>query len=78
MELLNNIDKDSIPSIIKDPFSKNKIIRIMIVGNCQFEKTHFYSSVTFKNGETTGEQVINGSSLDDVYIKTANFVKSLE
>jgi len=39
MKIFKDIPKDQIPSIIQDPFSKNKIIQIMIVGNLQYDKS---------------------------------------
>ena len=38
----------------------------------------FTGIVEFENGETEGKQKITGTSMDDVYLKVANFVKTLE
>ena len=40
-------------------------------------KFKFYSIVEFRNGNTKGEQQINGDSMDEVYLQTKNFVQSL-
>ncbi len=80
IKLLDEIPIDKLPSIIQDPFGKNKIISIQINAyKSFFDGTfNFYSLIEFKNGNTEGKQKIVGTSMDDVYLKTANFVKSLE
>lgn len=40
-------------------------------------KFKFYSVIEFQNGNTKGEHRIDGESMDDVYLKTKNFVQSL-
>jgi len=40
-------------------------------------KFKFYSVVEFQNGNTKDEHTIHGDSMDDVYLKTKNFVQSL-
>ena len=79
MDLLKDIPENKIPSIIQDPFTKNKITSVMIYGFSSWDNKWDYSgTVEFKNGDTRGKQEIKGSSMDDVYLKTANFIKSLE
>ena len=40
-------------------------------------KFKFYSVIEFQNGNTKGEHKIDGDTMDDVYLKTKNFVQSL-
>lgn len=81
---MNDIDnfsytKDNIPSIINNPFIKDKITRINIVG---YKSTFgdnwiYYSNIDFINNNTLGSQKINGNSMDEVYLKTSEFIKTL-
>ena len=60
-----------LPSVIKDPFSKNKIKSISVTyqdfwSNGKWEAT---GRVQFKNGNTEGEQKFEGTSFDDVVMQ---------
>ena len=77
MEL--ELKKEQIPSIIKDPFSQNKITKVLMVFNCEYSGPPIvYSSVEFKNGDTSGKQEIRANSMDELYLKTAEFIKNLK
>jgi hypothetical protein len=80
MKLLESMPGTTLPSLIQDPFTKNKITSIDLHGGQSWvgSEWSFWATVEFKNGGTTGKQKIEGTSMDDVYIKVANFIKSLE
>lgn len=48
--------KETLPSVINDPFSKTNVISIMIVYFGNREKPYWYATVEFQNGLTKGEQ----------------------
>lgn len=75
-----NMSTDKVPTIIQNPFAKSKIICIsMYAMKSNFsDKFNYTGSVEFKNGGTEGKQKIEGTSMDDLYIKVAAFVKTLE
>ncbi len=58
IKLLNEIPKDNIPSIIQDPFAKNKIHGIHLHASKSLidNSFGFSGSVEFKNGDTEGCQ----------------------
>ena len=66
--------------MIENPFSKDCITNVsMRASRGLFDKETFYfrGSVEFKKGNTTGEQKFEADSLDELYIKIANFCKTL-
>ncbi len=80
IKLLDEIPEDNIPSIIQDPFAKNKIHGISIHASKSIidDSFSFRGNVEFKNGNTEGCQKFTGSSMDDLYLKISIFCKSLE
>lgn len=74
-----NYSKESVPSLIQDPFSKNHIIAIhmhmmeKIVGG----GFSFIGTVEFRNNNTKGSQEFREKSFDDLYLAMSKFVKSL-
>jgi hypothetical protein len=72
--------QERLPSVIKDPFSKNQVERISVT----FWRSPFmprdweaYGSVEFKNGETTGEQKFKGQTFDEVVVKIKAMLETL-
>lgn len=64
--------------IMKNPFLSTCIQSISVSCYKGWDGTFiFYGKVGFMNGETKGEQEIKGESMDDVYLKVSQFVKSL-
>ena len=64
-----------LPSIINDPFAKNRVTAIRLHyypqrGNCN-------GSVEFENGATKGEQNFNGSSFDEVVLKMKAMLENM-
>jgi hypothetical protein len=73
----NNMGKEQIPSIIKDPFKKNCVKRIYV--NYQEDwggKTWTANgTVEFSNGNTKGEQKFLGTSFDEVVAQIKTFIE---
>lgn len=69
----------TLPSVIENPFSKDCITNVsMRASKNLFNETfYFRGSVEFKKGNTTGEQKFEADSFDELYIKIANFCKTL-
>ena len=80
MELINNFGKESIPTIVKDPFNKNSIKRIYVSFSSGFSGDRWQANgaIEFSNGDTNGEQTFKGDSFDDVVIKMKAFMITLE
>lgn len=72
--------KDSLPSVIENPFGVKSIESIHIYyGKYPFSGgPYFTGKVQFKKGNTKGEQSFDGDNLSDVFIKVMNFCKELE
>ena len=71
---------DTMPSIIENPFCKECIDEIFMRASRELfnkEKFNFRGTVNFKRGNTTGSQKFEADSIDDLYIKIANFCKTL-
>ena len=71
----------TIPSVVKDPFNSNCIETISM--RCErslFDKNKliFRGYVEFKNNNTEGKQRFEASNLGELYMKIAEFCKSLE
>ncbi len=75
MELLG-FATNSMPSILKDPFSRNRIDRIYISWRPSTSKC--YGSVEFKNGSTKGEQEFEGETFDEVTLKMKSFIEEIK
>ena len=78
MTSLENITGNDDVTTLSDPFKKDKITAVSI--NCFILMSGnwcFSGRVKFKNGNTEGTHEIEGASIDDVYIRIANFIKSL-
>ena len=75
---IKNIFENSSLSVIKDPFEFDNIREIStysfmgIMGDWKHT-----GKVKFKNGNTTGEQSFQGSSIDEVFILIKQFVIDL-
>lgn len=72
---------EKLPSVISDPFKKNKVTKILVVCNESFlteGKWSAWGSVTFKNGKTEGEQKFDGATFDDVVIQIKAMLETLE
>ncbi len=66
-------------SILKDPFSKDCVHGVRIVMMTTYAGVRiFFAKVEFKNGGTTGEQDIRGDSMDDVILKTKEFLETFK
>lgn len=65
---------------LQDPFSKSNIedISIKMYRNVFTKAPMFYARISFKNGSTTGEYLINDcANLADAFEKAQAFVNSL-
>jgi len=74
------IGTEQMPSILKDPFSKVLIKAIRVHYNeSSFTEGKWYATgtVSFKNGDTSGEQAFEGTDFNDVVSKIKNFVESI-
>jgi hypothetical protein len=76
---IENFGNQSLPSIIKDPFNKNKIYNIEVSfsdwsmnGGWKAEGT-----VRFANGNTKGQQNFKGQSFDDVVAQIKTMIENL-
>lgn len=69
----------TMPSVIENPFSKDCITNVSMRASKSlvYETFYFRGSVEFKKGNTTGEQKFEADSFDELYIKIANFCKTL-
>lgn len=70
----------TIPSVVKDPFDSKCIESISM--RCDKDifigKFDFYGYVQFKNDKTEGKQRFTAGNLGELYVKIAEFCKSLE
>lgn len=76
MNLLGFGTKDTKPSILKDPFKKDKISEITI----HFSFNEWYGRITFKNGNTEGTQKFDKYKPDEfqkLLTDMQNFAESL-
>lgn len=78
MSQIENFTKKEI-GIIKDPFKNQYVtgVRLIMYKGILSDEFEFDAYVEFINGKTSGEQQINGSSMDDIYNKTRDFIKTL-
>lgn len=79
MSLLGMSGKESPLSVIKDPFSKNKIenVHLHITKKWVGEGYNFSGTVEFQNGNTKGKQRFTGESFDDVVMQIKAMIDSL-
>ncbi len=77
---IDNIGKESMPSVIKFPFIKNRITDIYVrySKNVFGEDWDAYGSIEFKNGETSGEQKFRGKNFDEVVMKIKAVINELK
>lgn len=65
-------------SSLKNPFSKDNITQVTTLSYKGFNGAWMFSGrVCFENGNTKGEQTINGTSFNDVIKQMEEFVKSI-
>lgn len=71
----------SLPSIINDPFQKQKITRIYVAVSQNWLKPDTWTAVgnvEFKNGNTTGEQKFTGKTFDEVVLQISALIETLK
>jgi len=78
MQIQEQLGKEKMPSILKNPFNKNSVKRIYVSFSEYSNRWSANGSVEFQNGNTTGEQKFTGQTFDDVVIQIKEFVKELE
>ncbi|HTJ52589.1 MAG TPA: hypothetical protein VL443_24205 [Cyclobacteriaceae bacterium] len=79
MELIEGMGNETMPSVIKDPFNKNKIemVAIYLMKSMFDDKYNASGKIKFKNGNTVGEQEFTGKSIDDIIIQMKAVLKDL-
>jgi hypothetical protein len=73
-------DNINLLSVIKDPFNTDNISNILISFNKSLfnDKSYWYGKITFKNGNTVGEQrTDNLQSFEEIVIKINEIINSL-
>ena len=68
-------------SILKDPFSKNCVEHIFIHvrrGMFNRDEISYDAKVEFENGNTKGEQKIVAANMDELLVRTKEFIESLK
>ena len=78
MKLLENFGKANLPSIIKDPFSKNKITHITTYASNIWGDWSFSGAIRFNNGNTEGKQEFKGTSFDDVVLQMKAMLNNMD
>lgn len=79
MDLLGFNGKSSLPSLVKDPFLKDKVTDIDIHYSCNYSgKWSCWATVEFKNGNTSGKQRFDGETFDDVVLDIKRFLETLK
>lgn len=70
---------NTLPSVINEPFKKEKItwVSVYCIKGESTETWSFSGKVKFKNGNTIGEQEIQGKSFDDVVIQIKSMIDNL-
>lgn len=77
--LLGDKPKNQALSIIKDPFSVNKVDDIYIRYSTNWGKAKWHGSISFKNGNTIGEQkLLECDTLDDIVTQIKAIGESLK
>lgn len=72
------IGNESMPSLLNDPFKKNKITRISVFYRELMRVWSATGTVEFTNGDTKGEQRFEGETFDEVTLKIKHFINNLE
>ena len=72
--------KDSAASVLNDPFSKNSMIGLSTYSHRDLfnGEWRYRGKVSFKNGDTEGEQNFTAESLNGLLTKMQAFVLTLE
>lgn len=76
MDIINSIGKESMPSLINNPFAKKHFTRVYV----SFQKSAFensfaaYGTIEFQNNNTKGSQEFKGETFDEVVGKIKNFI----
>ena len=78
MKLQEQLGKEKMPSILKDPFNKNSVQRIYVSFSQYSNSWSANGSVKFQNGNTEGEQKFTGQTFDDVVLQIKSFVNELQ
>jgi hypothetical protein len=79
MSIVENFGKTTMPTVLKDPFSKTKITSVWVDYSPSLFSPYNWSasgSVSFKNGDTKGEQKFKGESFDEVVAKIKAFIET--
>lgn len=64
-------------SPINNPFNKDCVTDIIMVASKNSFGTNIYANVSFKNGNTSGEQKIRAESLPALFEQVQAFIKTL-
>lgn len=68
-------------SVLKDPFKKNKIIRVSVnFSENEFREGNWKARgyVDFKNGNTQGQQKFEGETFENVVLQIKTFIDNIE
>ena len=79
MKLLG-FGKETLPSVVKDPFNKSKITSVSVRYSKGFFNDKFtaYGRVEFEDGNTKGEQQFTGDTFDDVVLSIKSMIENLK
>lgn len=75
---IEEIGKEKLPSILKDPFNKNAVKRIYVSFSEYSGTWSANGSVEFQNGNTKGEQKFTGQTFDDVVLQIKSLINELQ
>ena len=78
---LDSLGNNKLPSIIVDPFKKNKVTRVSVYSSPGWGKHDDWQSngvVEFTNGDTKGEQRFQAKTFDEVVLLIKNMLENLE
>lgn len=79
---MNELGQETIPSLINNPFLKEKIIKVYILFSPKLfsngEEWTAHGTVEFQNGNTKGLQTFKSPSFDGVVIQMREFINSLQ
>lgn len=79
MELQKDMGNEKLPSIINDPFRKNKVVTISTYSYQTYSGNwNFTGKVEFSNGNTKGEQKFEGENFDHVVLKIKALLEELQ
>lgn len=74
---MDAIGEQKLPSVINNPFSKNKVKRIYVSFSEYSGKWSANGAVEFENENTKGEQKFKGETFDEVVLKIKACLDSL-